>query len=177
MYACDGMETEQSVQKLIKQMASFRHTYRIKHPIPGYNNIVSTIAMINSQLVTMIQDSNHSLKTLQNNLHMGAKVLTLDGHIAMYLYNRMATFKKGCPLYHHDVEKTDQQDDNATIHTHSGSHIVYLAKHHLHKLGQIVYLLSMESSLMHIRIGRYLTPNTSRWSLERNSFTKCGRNS
>ena len=58
----------------------------------------------------------------------------------MYLYNRMAAFKKGCPLYHRDVEKTDRQDDNAAIRTHSGSYIAYLAKYHPEKLGQIFYL-------------------------------------
>ena len=125
-YACDGTETEQSVQKLIKQKASFRYTYRIKHPIPSYDDIVITIANINSQLVVMIQDSNHSLKTSRNNLHTGAKVLTLGGHVVMYLYNRMVAFEKGCPLYHSDVEKTDRQDDNAAICTHSGSYIAYL---------------------------------------------------
>jgi len=55
-YACDGTETKRSVQKLIKQKASFRHTYRIKHQIPGCDDINITIAMINSQLVVMIQD-------------------------------------------------------------------------------------------------------------------------
>ena len=65
---------------------------------------------------------------------MGAKALTLSSHIAMYLYNRMVTFEKGCPLYHCDVKKTDPQDDNAAIRTHSGSYITYLAKHHSDKL-------------------------------------------
>jgi len=50
--------------------------------------------------------------------------------------------REGCPLYHHDVEKTDQQDDNAAIRTHSGSYIAYLAKYHPEKLGQIFYLLN-----------------------------------
>ena len=139
-YACDGTETERSVQKLIKQKASFRYTYRIEHPSPGYDDIVITIATINGQSVVMIQDSNHGLKTSRNNLHTGAKVLTLGGHVAMYLYNRMAAFEKGCPLYHRDVEKTDRQDDKAAIRTHSGSYIAYLTKHHSNKLGQIVYL-------------------------------------
>ena len=58
----------------------------------------------------------------------------------MYLYNRMAAFENGCPLYHRDVEKTDRQDDNAAIRTHSGSYIAYLAKYHPEKLGQIFYL-------------------------------------
>jgi hypothetical protein len=141
-YACDGTETERSVQKLINQQANFRYTYRIKHPIPGYDDIVITISMIDGQLLMMIQDSNHGLKTSRNNLHTGAKVLTLGGHIAMYLYNRMAAFENGCPLYHRDVEKTDRQDDNAAIRTHSGSYIAYLAKYHPEKLGQIFYLFN-----------------------------------
>ena len=122
-YACDGMETEQSVQKLIKQKASVWYMYQIKHQIPGCDDIIITIAMTNGQLVVMIQDLNHGLKALWNNLHTGVKVLTLDNHVAMYLYNQMAAFKNGCPLYHHNVEETDQQDDNAAIHAHSGSYI------------------------------------------------------
>lgn len=141
-YACDGTETEWSVQKLIKQQASFQHTYRIKHPFADYDDIVITIPMINGQLLMMIQDSNHGLKTSRNNLHTGAKVLTLGGHVAMYLYNRMAAFEKGCPLYHHDVEKTDRQDDNAAIRTHSRSYIAFLEKYHREKLGQISYLFN-----------------------------------
>ena len=87
----------------------------------------------------MIQDLNHGLKT-RNNLHTGAKVLTLGNHMAMYLCNRMAAFEKGCPVYHRDVEKTNRQDDNAAIHTHSGSYIAYITKFHPDKLGQIIYL-------------------------------------
>jgi hypothetical protein len=139
-YACDGTETERSVQKLIMQKASFRYTHRIKHPILGYDDIVVTIATIDGQSVVMIQDSNHGLKTSRNNLHTGAKILTLGNHVAMYLYNRTAAFEKGCPLYHRDVEKTDRQDDNAAIRTHSGSYIAYLTKFHPDKLGQIIYL-------------------------------------
>ena len=106
-YACDGTETERSAQKLMMQKASFRYTYRIKHPFFGYDDIVITIVTVDGQLVVMIQDSNHGLKTSRNNLHTGAKVLTLGNHVAMYLYNRIAAFEKGCPLYHRDVEKTD----------------------------------------------------------------------
>jgi hypothetical protein len=139
-YACDGTETERSAQKLMVQKASLRYTYRIKHPIFGSDDIVITFAMIDSQLVVMIQDSNHGLKTSRNNLHTGAKVLTLGNHVAMYLYNRMAAFENGCPLYHRDVKKTDRQDDNAAIRTHSGSYIAYLTEFHPEKLGQIIYL-------------------------------------
>lgn len=139
-YACDGTETERSAQKLMMQKASFRYTYRIKHPFFGYDDIVITIVTVDGQLVVMIQDSNHGLKTSRNNLHTGAKVLTLGNHVAMYLYNRIAAFEKGCPLYHRDVEKTDRQDDNAAIRTHSGSYVAYLTKFHRDKLGHIVYL-------------------------------------
>jgi hypothetical protein len=62
-YACDGTETERSAQKLMVQKASLQYTYRIKHPIFGSDDIVITFALIDSQLVVMIQDSNHGLKT------------------------------------------------------------------------------------------------------------------
>ena len=87
-YSNDGTTTERNVQKLIIKSANFRYAYRIKHPIPGYDDLIITIAAINGQLIVMIQDSNHGLKTSRNNLFTGAKLLTLGSHIAMYQYAR-----------------------------------------------------------------------------------------
>jgi hypothetical protein len=139
-YSNDGTTTERNVQKLIIKSADFRYPYRIKHPVPGYDDLIITIAAINGQLIVMIQDSNHGLKTSRNNVFTGAKLLTLGSHIAMYQYARQAAFEAGSPLYHRDVEKTDRQDDNAAIRIHSGAHIGWLAKHHPELLGQLVYL-------------------------------------
>ena len=45
-YACDGTETERSVQRLLKSGAETLFTYSIKHPDPRSLDIVITIAMI-----------------------------------------------------------------------------------------------------------------------------------
>jgi hypothetical protein len=60
--------------------------YKIKHPIPGYADLVIVIAIINGQLVAMTQDSKHGLKTDRNNLFTRAKLFTLGTHVAMYSY-------------------------------------------------------------------------------------------
>ena len=88
----------------------------------------------------MVQDSNHGLKTSRNNLFTGAKLLTIDRHVAMFQYAQQVVFEPGSPLYHRDVEKLDRQDDNTAIRVHSGSHIAYLAKNHPQLLGHIIYL-------------------------------------
>jgi hypothetical protein len=88
----------------------------------------------------MVQDSNHGLKTSRNNLFTGAKLLTIDRHVAMFQYARQVAFEPGSPLYHRDVEKLDRQDDNTAIRVRSGSHIAYLAKNHPQLLGHIIYL-------------------------------------
>ena len=62
-YANDGTEVEWAVQKQLIEFADSYFTYKIKHPIPGYADLVIVIAIINGQLVAMIQDSKHGLKT------------------------------------------------------------------------------------------------------------------
>ena len=139
-YANDGTEVERAVQKRLIQFADSRSTYKIKHPIPGCANLVIDIAVIDGQLVAMIQDSKHRLKTDRNNLFTGAKLFALGSHVAMYSYVRDMAFGAESPLYHRDVEKTDRQDDNASTRVHSAAAMAYLAKHHKDRLGLIIYL-------------------------------------
>lgn len=141
-YACDGTETERSVQRLLKAGAERLFTYSIKHPDSKFPDIVITIAMIDGQLVAIIQDSKHGLKTVRNNFFTGAKLLTLGNHLVMYSYARDLAFGSGSPLYHRDVEKTDRQDDNAALRLSSASAMVYLTKQYPDRLGVVAYLFT-----------------------------------
>jgi len=139
-YSCDGTETERVVQRLLKEHASDRIKYKIKHPVPGFPDLEIVIAMIDGQVVIMIQDSKHALKTSRNNLFTGAKLLTVANHVAMYAYARDLAFGPDSPLYHRDVEKTDRQDDNAATRITTSGAIAYIAKYHPDRLGFIIYL-------------------------------------
>jgi hypothetical protein len=139
-YSCDGTETERAVQRLLKERATHRIQYKIKHPVPSLPDLVIIIAVIDGQVVVMIQDSKHALKTSRNNLFTGAKLLTLANHVAMYAYARDLAFGTDSPLYHRDVEKTDRQDDNAATRITSSGAVVYIAKYHPDRLGFIIYL-------------------------------------
>lgn len=142
LYACDGTETECSVQRLLKSGAETLFTYSIKHPDPRFPDIVITIAMIDGQLVAIIQDSKHGLKTARNNFFSGAKLLTMGNHIVMYSYARDLAFGPGSPLYHRDVEKTDRQDNSTALRLSSASAMVYLTKQYPDHLGVVTYLFT-----------------------------------
>ncbi|KAJ7691884.1 hypothetical protein B0H17DRAFT_1133424 [Mycena rosella] len=83
LYACDGMETERSLQrKLVKKADNVIH-YKITSPIPGAADLELVIATFRRYPGIMIQDSKHALKTFRNNLFTGAKLLTM-GNFAMH---------------------------------------------------------------------------------------------
>lgn len=139
-YACDGTEVERAVERLMIDSAPRRITYIIHHPFPGFPDLEIVIAVINRQLVAIIQDAKHGLKTSRNNLFTGAKLFALGEHMAMYAYAREMVFEADSPLYHRDVEKTDCQDDNAATRLASATAIDYLVARHPDRLGMIVYL-------------------------------------
>jgi hypothetical protein len=72
-----------------------------------------TSAVFHGQPITFVQDSLHGLKTDHNNLFSGACLLTFGNHVVLYHRISQGAFKEGSPLYHHDIEKLDRQDDNA----------------------------------------------------------------
>jgi hypothetical protein len=139
-YACDGTEVERSIQRLLTAAAPHRIVYKIQHPVAGMPTIEITIARYGNQLLVMIQDSKHALKTYRNNLFTGARLLVLGSYVAMYSYARAMAFESGGPLYHRHVEKMDRQDDNAATALFSSVALKFLAKTHPERLGQIIYL-------------------------------------
>ncbi|KAF9487860.1 hypothetical protein BDN71DRAFT_1436548 [Pleurotus eryngii] len=128
-YTCDGTKVEQSVQ--CKLVADYGQ---------GATLIKITIPIFNRQPIVMIQYSKHALKTFHNNLFAGAHLLTLGNHIAAYQFVQEIAFMPGSPLYHQDVEKLDQQDDNAAACLFSAATLEFIIATHPQYVGLIVYL-------------------------------------
>ncbi|KAF8228715.1 hypothetical protein L208DRAFT_1485664 [Tricholoma matsutake] len=138
-YACDGTSVERSVQKLLKARATRVITYKIIHPGINQLPIPISIPVFGENPIANIQDPKHGLKTYRNNIFLGARVITFPHHVIMYSQVRAIAFEDG-PLYHHDVEKLDRQDDNAAPHLFSGATLEWLNSKHSEHLGLVVYL-------------------------------------
>lgn len=138
-YACDGMEVERSVQHLLIDKSE-KIEYVIKNPRPGCEDTTITYIKYHGQVICMIQDSKHALKTFRNNLFSGARLLTLGDSIAIYDHIRELAFELDTPLYKRDVERLDRQDDNAASRLFSARVLQFLSDNHPDYIGEIVYL-------------------------------------
>ncbi|KAJ6632173.1 hypothetical protein B0H10DRAFT_2206574 [Mycena sp. CBHHK59/15] len=83
-YACDGTETERSVQRKLVDKAHKIIRYTVTSPIPGAPDLELAIATFYGYPVVMIQDSKHALKTFRNNLFTGARMLTFGNYTAIF---------------------------------------------------------------------------------------------
>ncbi|KAF8804266.1 hypothetical protein BYT27DRAFT_7005375, partial [Phlegmacium glaucopus] len=77
-----------------------------------------------------IQDPKHLLKTFQNNLFSGARLLTFPTDVAVFSQVCKIAAAPDSPIYTHNVQKLDQQDDNATTRLFSGATLEWLSKNH-----------------------------------------------
>ena len=139
-YSCDGTELERKIQWKILKEAGHRLQYVVKIPRQGMPDTTVTIPIVDSQPISLLQDSKHALKTLRNNLFTGARLLTLGNYTMLYATIRDLAFANGSPLYRRDVEKLDRQDDNAASRLFSADTLSYLTNHHPDRVGEIVYL-------------------------------------
>ena len=142
-YACDGTQVERTIQDSLVSGAVRKISYRI--PDPEGEDCTISLPIFGNSPVVMIQDSKHTLKTMQNNLFSGARALVLGSHLAMYSYARDLAFTEigGHPLYHRDVEKLDRQDDNAATRLFSAATLEFVRRHHADRVGFAVYLFVM----------------------------------
>ena len=140
-YTCDGTKVERSVQDLLVARATSHISHTVPDPKDDCRHEIQ-IPMYHLSPVVMIQDSKHAAKTLRNNLFSGARTLVLGNHLAMYFYVHDMAFSglPGCPLYHRDVEKLDQQDDNAAMRLFSAVALDFVVKQHPDRLGLAVYM-------------------------------------
>lgn len=83
-YASDGTIVERSVQRLL--LAELTPIwYSIKYPCPGCDPTVIDFGTYHhGQMICIIQDSKHALKTLQNNLFSGARLLMFSNFTSIY---------------------------------------------------------------------------------------------
>ncbi|KAJ7708424.1 hypothetical protein B0H16DRAFT_1746298 [Mycena metata] len=139
-YACDGTQIERSVQDMFVKWAPDRIEHLIKDPRGQAPPVRIVTAVVRGQVICMIQDAKHALKTFRNNLFSGARLLALGSYTAIYSRIREMAFADGSPLFHRDVEKLDRQDDNAATRLFSADTLKYLADHHPEYLGEIIYL-------------------------------------
>jgi hypothetical protein len=138
-YASDGTEVERSVQRLLlAELTPIR--YSIKNPRLGCDPTFIDFGTYHGQVICIIQDSKHALKTLRNNLFSGARLLTFGNFISIYRHIADIAQGAGTPLFSRDVKKVDRQDDNAAVRLFSADVLKYLADHHHDYIGEIVYL-------------------------------------
>ena len=128
-YSCDGTELERKVQHGVLNEADEHLQYVIKNPRRGMPDTTVTIPVVDGQPIFLLQDSKHALKTLQNNLFSGTRLLTLGNHTMLYSTIHNLAFSNGSPLYRRDVEKLNQQDDNAASWLFSADTLSYLTNH------------------------------------------------
>jgi hypothetical protein len=113
-----------------------------QHPKDGSSAISFEIPLFgenSDQPVVMIQDSQHGCKTARNATFSGARMLILGNYPVIFEDLRRLAMESG-PLFNHDVEKLDRQDDNAAIRLFSGDALQWFVEKYPDLLGPIAYL-------------------------------------
>ncbi|KXN90746.1 hypothetical protein AN958_03681, partial [Leucoagaricus sp. SymC.cos] len=141
-YICDGAKTERNAQQIIVNSTTSYLEPEIPSPREGVRAIKLRIPVIDGQPIAMIQDSKHTLKTFRNNLFSGAHLLTLGDHVAAFNDVLELSHEIDSPLYKHDVERLDRQDDNAATQLFLADNIKSYcnSKHHDQLIAVIEYL-------------------------------------
>lgn len=139
-YACDGTETERSIERLLIANAGRTIEHTILNPRNGSPDTRIIIPVYKGHPIAIIQDSKHALKTYRNNLFSGARLLTFGNYTATYRQVHQVALEDGSPLYRRDVEKLDRQDDSAPQRLNSGDTLEFIAKKHPEFLFLIIFL-------------------------------------
>ncbi|KAJ6587364.1 hypothetical protein B0H10DRAFT_2234035 [Mycena sp. CBHHK59/15] len=123
----------------------------VERPIPDAPDLALVIGVFHGFPIVMIQDSKHALKTFRNNLFTGARLLTFG--------NFTAVFRR---IYQMAMAP-DSPYDPAALRLFCAETLAYLSENFPEYIGEIVYLLSSESSWTLIKTGKYLMWKESRW--------------
>ena len=115
---------------------------RACHQKPRVGGPDTTITIVKywNQAMCIIQHSKHALKTFRNNLFSEAHLLALGTFSVMYNHIQEMAMEDDTPLFKHNVEKLDQQDDNAATRLFSADILKFLADNHPDYTGEIIYL-------------------------------------
>ncbi|TEB35306.1 hypothetical protein FA13DRAFT_1624301 [Coprinellus micaceus] len=84
-YASDGTEVERKASDMLFDIGE-KVDFIIPNPFPEQSRPNTCISYVKyrGQAICVLQDSKHGLKTMQNNLFSGARLLVLGNHIAAY---------------------------------------------------------------------------------------------
>lgn len=123
----DGSILEREARRaLVRDGFAEYITHSILHPEgPHLENICIQILCMFGQYIAIIQDPKHGRKTGRNNLFSGAQLLVLGNHPVCYEQVRMLASESDSPLYWHDVDRLDRQDDRAAARLFSASFLRY----------------------------------------------------
>ncbi|KAJ2915314.1 hypothetical protein MD484_g5089, partial [Candolleomyces efflorescens] len=140
--ACDGTETERSLQGIIARAAPSTQSYSIPNSYFGSSAAIAlTIPLIESHHPFIsIQDSKHALKTARNQILTGARLLTIGNETLYYEQLREAAANSSGPLFVRDVERLDRQDDRAAARAFSAAMLDFHLRTYPHQRALSVYL-------------------------------------
>lgn len=135
----DGTDTKQAMQFLAEQSADGYKVYIICNSILQWS-IQNKIPLFGGFPMIFVQDSKHALKTAQNQLLTGARILALGWYAIFYsLIRTIATTMIG-PLFQCDVEKVDKQDDHAAARLFSSQTLDFQCIYQPQEAGLSAYL-------------------------------------
>ncbi|EGN91955.1 hypothetical protein SERLA73DRAFT_17520, partial [Serpula lacrymans var. lacrymans S7.3] len=75
----------------------------------------------------IVQDSKYALKTFCNHIFSSPRVFPLGNHVPLYQhFHDNNAFEEQSPLCHQDIEKPDQQVNDAAARLFSSATLEYL---------------------------------------------------
>ncbi|KAJ7778679.1 hypothetical protein DFH07DRAFT_950687 [Mycena maculata] len=136
----DGAEVERSAQRIIAETAPAYFVYSIPNSKPGCTITLEIPKYYGEHPTIITQDSKHALKTARNQLMTGARMIVLGFFTVFYSMLRNIAFNIFSPLFTHDVEKVDKQDDRAAAHLFSAANLGFHFENHQDQPGLSIYL-------------------------------------
>ncbi|KDR66292.1 hypothetical protein GALMADRAFT_283972, partial [Galerina marginata CBS 339.88] len=140
--SADGSETERATERLIEQSADEHRHYVIPSAHPGCS-VHLVVPLFNGRPSVLCQDSKHGKKTARNQLQTGARIIVLANMVIFFsmLYDMAKNVLS--PLFKHDVDKVDKQDDRAASRLFSAEMLHFQLKNYSDHHGVTVYLFIM----------------------------------
>ncbi|KAJ7776540.1 hypothetical protein DFH07DRAFT_731871, partial [Mycena maculata] len=136
----DGASVERDCQRRTASASKLKE-FRIKHPDPGYPDIVVQLWDLDGNLWVVIQDAKHGRKTFQHNVFSGARALILGNFVVFYRLIHTLGTKPNSPLYRRDFINSDRMDDPSALRFFSADFLAQASEEPEENLGLVVYLL------------------------------------
>ncbi|KAJ7467785.1 hypothetical protein B0H11DRAFT_2306121 [Mycena galericulata] len=134
----DGAAVERDCQRRLAA-TSKRVEFRIKHPDPGYPDIIVELWDLDGNIYCIFQDAN-GRKTLRNNAASGACGLVLGNFMVYFEQMYSLAMQPDSPMYPRDWKNRDRMDDRAAARLSSADTLQQAAQEAKKNLGLVVYL-------------------------------------